>query len=173
MIYRWAIVFKARVKLAVLKELSKRSLSGYELITYLAGFSSRPSPGYMYPLLHDLEKKGFVLVKTSGRKKVYSITSKGTHFLASLEEKHGAFMASMIKQFAPISDKRELQRFYSVVKKMQSHKINIFRDMDALGEFKEAVFALYSSKVYEKKRNKMRLIISHASRELRELMKDD
>jgi DNA-binding PadR family transcriptional regulator len=77
------------VKFALLELLRERPMHGYEMMKALeeqsGGFYS-PSPGSIYPTLQMLEDRGFVTVKESDSKKVYSITDAGR---ALLDERQG------------------------------------------------------------------------------------
>ena len=75
-------MIRGYLKLVVLKALSKRDMSGYDLIeyTYKQTEVIRPSPGAIYPLLNRMMKEGLLSVKKIGRRKVYSLTTKGKKF---------------------------------------------------------------------------------------------
>jgi DNA-binding PadR family transcriptional regulator len=100
-------MFKSYIKLRVLKNLNKESLSGYDLMKYIGEGGNKPSPGYIYPLLKDLQKKGFILVSKDGRRKVYSITQKGKNLLEKLKNKQ----KEMINTISVIGDKKEMEVF--------------------------------------------------------------
>ncbi len=102
-------MFKAHIKLIVLEELSKKSLSGYDLMKSIGEIGKKPSPGYIYPMLNDLKKKGFVSVKSDERRKVYSITQSGKKFLRSLKIKRKSMFKKMIEIWEPIANKKELE----------------------------------------------------------------
>jgi len=163
-------IFKAQVKLAVLRQLATADSSGYDLMKFLASYASKPSPGYIYPLLHALRKNGLVSVKVQGRKKVYSITIRGKRFLVDLEKKHQELMRSMLKNFEPISDKSEQRQFYKVMQSMHGNREKMFRDMDVFRDFNSAFLQIYQGD-YDKKRLAMRGIIAKAATQLRELAK--
>jgi DNA-binding PadR family transcriptional regulator len=64
----------------ILKEIGKGPIHGYELADRL-GISLT----FIYQHLKDLRKGGFVESREEGRKKVYTLTSKGRHMLKALE----------------------------------------------------------------------------------------
>ncbi|MFQ5999131.1 MAG: PadR family transcriptional regulator [Candidatus Bathyarchaeia archaeon] len=67
------------IDLVVLKVLEKGPTSGYDIIAHVHnGFQILLSPGTVYPLLAVLENEGVVTSKIGGRKKIYSLTAKGT-----------------------------------------------------------------------------------------------
>lgn len=80
--------------LAVLGLLRDGPLHGYELKRRLADFGFwRVSFGSLYPALRRLEKKGFIVVATTGssRRKVYELTPEGkAHFQELLEAESGS-----------------------------------------------------------------------------------
>jgi PadR family transcriptional regulator, regulatory protein PadR len=69
------------VQLRILHAASFGPVSGVELSADLAGVGHRISPGTLYPLLHQMEKSGWV--KSSGktvkgkRRRYYRLTKKG------------------------------------------------------------------------------------------------
>ncbi len=72
----------------MLNLLDTKPMTGYELMSEIEGkLGSRPSPGSMYPLLEDMRARGMVVHKASGRRKIYSITSKGRKSLSLINEK--------------------------------------------------------------------------------------
>lgn len=101
-------MYKGSLKLIVLKELSRKSMNGYMLMSSIAEISGkRPSSGSIYPLLSEMRKKGLVSVKSEKRSKVYSLTKEGRaefkRFSEHIEDVHKR-MGSMIKIFSSISD---------------------------------------------------------------------
>ncbi len=122
-------MFKAHIKLITLKELSKESLSGYDLMKHIECFGKKPSPGYVYPLLKGLKEKGFISSKEDKRKKVYSITVKGKKLLDDLQKNREYMMKKMRNVLKPIADKDEIRElsFYK-------HK-GFFKDRDILVRF--------------------------------------
>ncbi|MFC1800623.1 PadR family transcriptional regulator [Nanoarchaeota archaeon] len=76
------------LRLIVLKFLSRKEMSGYSLIKYISENTSwKPSTGSVYPLLISLHKDNLVNVREEGRRKVYSLTSKGKEKLELLLDK--------------------------------------------------------------------------------------
>ena len=160
------------IKMMVLKELNTKEQSGYDLMKKIGGLNNdKPSPGYMYPLLRDLEKRGFVSCIEDKRRKVYSITKEGRKFLNSLASKHEQMMTSMIKNFEPIITKGEMNEFYKLHSKMQQHRDKTMSDMDVLDRLRKALFSTYE-KNYDKKRPKIRSIIKKATQQLERLSKE-
>ncbi|MEZ0346855.1 MAG: PadR family transcriptional regulator [Infirmifilum sp.] len=74
------------LRLLVMTLLRNRPMSGIEIINQvetLTGGLWRPSPGAVYPLLHELERNGLVKHTEVNGQKVYSLTEKG---LVEVEE---------------------------------------------------------------------------------------
>jgi len=84
-------VFMARfarnpLRVLVLTLLRNKPMSGIEIISQVEAITGglwRPSPGAVYPLLHELEREGLVKHTEVGGQKVYSLTEKG---LVEVEE---------------------------------------------------------------------------------------
>lgn len=80
------------VTMLVLKLLSEKEMYGYEMIETLRSRSQNVfelKAGTLYPLLHGLEKKGFLISnerESNGKiRKYYSITRSGRGHLAKKE----------------------------------------------------------------------------------------
>ncbi|AKG91378.1 transcriptional regulator, PadR family [Geoglobus ahangari] len=79
---------KGILKILILKELEKESLSGLELIDRIEKKTAkRPSPGSVYPLLKELQSAGFLEVRAVGKSKVYSLSELGRRALTEYAEK--------------------------------------------------------------------------------------
>ncbi len=86
------------LKLLILKELANKDACGYELINRIEEITSKkPSSGSIYPLLNDLNEKGFLEVKSIGGKKVYSLSEKGKEYLKELKEKEKELIAEKVR----------------------------------------------------------------------------
>ena len=69
------------VRLRILRSATYGPISGVELSQELATAGHRLSPGTLYPLLHDLEKAGWLKSKGTTvkgkRRRYYRVTKKG------------------------------------------------------------------------------------------------
>ena len=75
------------LRIYILYQLSKRPMSGYDLISELSTLTSgtwRPGSGSIYPILEDLKGMGLIEAVSKGKrsKLVYSVTKKGRTKLA-------------------------------------------------------------------------------------------
>jgi DNA-binding PadR family transcriptional regulator len=161
----------AIIKMMVLKELNDKEQSGYDLMKKISILGNKPSSGYMYPLLRDLEKRGFVSCIEEKRRKVYSTTKEGRKFLSNLTKVHEKTMDSMIENFEPISTKGEMKEFYKFRANMKQNKDKLMGDSDVMDRFRGAIFSIYK-KDYEKKRTKLRSIVEKATKQLERLSKE-
>jgi PadR family transcriptional regulator PadR len=80
-------------ELLLLRLLQHREMYGYEIVAALAQATGRvvaPKEGVIYPLLHDLEKDGFLRAlprPAGGRTRIYyALTSKGVRRLFDLTD---------------------------------------------------------------------------------------
>jgi len=79
------------IRLHLLQHASARPLYGLAMIEELARHGHRLSPGTLYPILHGLEKKGY-LRSTERRlrrtvRRMYRITPSGRRALEAAKEK--------------------------------------------------------------------------------------
>jgi DNA-binding PadR family transcriptional regulator len=99
----WATEMRrGHTKLAVLTILSKESLTGYDLMKKIEestfGFW-RITPGGVYPILRELEKKSYIKgtrkPEDSRRKKIYEITDEGKTLLKTAIQKQQQIAQTM------------------------------------------------------------------------------
>jgi DNA-binding PadR family transcriptional regulator len=79
------------IRLHVLHHATEEPVYGKAMIEELARHGYRMSPGTLYPILHGLEKKGYLksAVERSGRsgRRVYRATAAGRRALAAARQK--------------------------------------------------------------------------------------
>ncbi|TAL53412.1 MAG: PadR family transcriptional regulator [Nanoarchaeota archaeon] len=162
-------MFKSHIKLAVLAALSKSELSGYDLMREVANSTSkRPSAGYMYPLLSELQKRNFVSMKAAGRRKVYRLTAKGKKLLKDLKRTHDTTVQSLQRTLAPIAERGELERFLSFKKRAYNYKQHLAADLDLFEQLHDTLFKIYDSND-SRLRKRMRMILKKSIAALKRL----
>jgi DNA-binding PadR family transcriptional regulator len=108
----WSIEMrKGYTRLAVLTFLSKTPLSGYDIIKEIEGETLgfwKPTAGGIYPILNEMEQKGYIkgiwTTKGKRRKKLYEITKEGNRLLEFAVQKHNQTaeaIHSILRVFAP------------------------------------------------------------------------
>jgi DNA-binding PadR family transcriptional regulator len=79
------------IRLHVLHHASQQEIFGLWMIDELAEHGYRLSPGTLYPMLHSMERKGYLVSRTEkdGRvmRKYYRVTAKGLEGLAVAKER--------------------------------------------------------------------------------------
>jgi DNA-binding PadR family transcriptional regulator len=71
----------------ILKSLKDGPKHGYELIKTIKEETGwEPSPGAVYPTLHDLKKRGLIEEKKSERRISYKLTTEGKEMTGKIEE---------------------------------------------------------------------------------------
>lgn len=81
------------LELYALRSFAQNPQTGYDLIKQIEKKTDGgwvPSKGLVYPLLDEMEEKGFIEVQEVGErsKKIYKITKKGLEELEFIKEKH-------------------------------------------------------------------------------------
>ena len=135
-------MFKARIKLIVLEKIDKERLSGYDLIKSIGEFGKKPSSGYIYPLLKDLEKKNFISMREVGRKKVYSITKRGKTFLKNLKKMQRDMLEKMIEMWKPIAEKKEIDDLIKFRLNEKNNKFSL-QDRELITRLHRIIFSFY------------------------------
>jgi len=84
---RGKIVPRGFLKSYILKLLRSGPKHGYDIIKSIENESGwKPSSGGIYPTLHDLEGKGFIIKFKEGRRKYYKLTKNGKKFVKEFDE---------------------------------------------------------------------------------------
>ena len=147
----------------VLKHLNKESLSGYDLMKSFETVGKKPSPGYIYPLLKDLQNKKFISVKKDKRRKVYSITKKGKELLKNLEDKHN----QMIKAMYEVGDKKEMNNFLRFKDYMENGNYSL-KDKNIIEKLHKSIFSIFKTKKEENKKQ-MRKILEESIKKIKSI----
>jgi DNA-binding PadR family transcriptional regulator len=84
-------LYRGLIRLHLLHHVAARPLYGLAMIEELGRLGYRLSPGTLYPILHGLEKKGYLRssVRRIGRtaRRMYRITSSGRRALDGAKRK--------------------------------------------------------------------------------------
>lgn len=88
-------------KLLMLKWLSEGPASGYELMKKYEEAFGRSSPGTIYPLLSQLQEKGFVDKGDDGK---FFLTEKGRKLFSEIEERRRELIREARKRLKALAD---------------------------------------------------------------------
>lgn len=90
------------VRLHVLHHAAEHEIYGQWMIDELASHGYRLSPGTLYPMLHKMERNGYLTCRQErvGRsaRKLYAITDEGRQGLALAKERVRAFAGEAMKR---------------------------------------------------------------------------
>ena len=157
------------LRLIVMKTLSNRKLSGYDLTKQIEKDTGtwKPSFGSIYPLLEKLLKEKLVEVEVSGRKKLYYLTKEGRLNLKIIDKSKDKLVDSLIatwKAFGKITDKREMNFMLEVFGSLKKGHLP-FKDLNPeLNEFRAMLFEVYSK---QKDRKKIKNILKGTIKKLK------
>mgnify|MGYP001047341965 CR=1 FL=1 len=94
-------IIKNFMDIIILAELRNRSMSGYDVISFIHDkFYLLVSSGTVYSLLYSLERNGLIDGTWSERKRVYNLTEKGRktiNMILSANNKIKNFVTSLLK----------------------------------------------------------------------------
>lgn len=98
-------LYSGLIRLHVLHHACEEPIFGTGIIEELARHGYRLSPGTLYPLLHSLEKKGYLQSseENEGRqtRRVYRATAKGHKALAAAKVKVHELFSELLEDEAP------------------------------------------------------------------------
>lgn len=94
-------IIKNFMDIIILAELRNRSMSGYDVISFIHDkFYLLVSSGTVYSLLYSLERNGLIDGTWNERKRVYNLTEKGRktiNMILSANDKIKNFVTSLLK----------------------------------------------------------------------------
>ena len=148
------------LRLIVMKTLSHRKLSGYDLIKQIERDTGtwKPSFGSIYPLLEKLLKENLVEVEVQGRKKLYFLTKEGKKYLSIIDKSKNTLVDKLIvtwNAFGKITDRREMRFMLEIFNSLKKGQLP-FKDLNPeLNEFRATIFELYTTRKDKKKIKKV------------------
>lgn len=157
------------LRLIVMKTLSNRKLSGYDLIKQIERDTGtwKPSFGSIYPLMEKLLKEKLVEVEAVGRKKVYFLTKQGKKHLGAIDKSKDILVDRMIaiwSAFGKITDRREMGFMLEIFNSLKKGQLP-FKDFNPeLNEFRATVFEAHSK---GKDRKAIKSILKNTVKKLR------
>jgi len=94
-------LYSGLIRLHVLHHAVRESIFGLGMVEELARHGYRISPGTLYPLLHGLEKRGYLrsteVANGKSRRKVYRATAAGRKALQTAEARVRELLREMIE----------------------------------------------------------------------------
>jgi DNA-binding PadR family transcriptional regulator len=108
-------VRRGDTRFLVMTALSEKPMHGYALMQEIGKTYQRPvSAGLVYPILQELEDRGYVVSEEKDGKKTYSVTAEGKKCLEDNKEtverlKAGREYAGKVGRFGFMKELREIQ----------------------------------------------------------------
>lgn len=103
-------LLKGSTTMLILELLQQENMYGYQMIKELSQKSEKIfelKEGTLYPILHSLEEKGYILsywdTSTAKKRKYYAITEKGNEKLKSQKQEWKLFQTGMEKVMGGVS----------------------------------------------------------------------
>ena len=157
------------LRLIVMKTLSNKKLSGYDLIKQIEKDTGtwKPSFGSIYPLLEKLLNEKLVQVEAKGRRKVYSLTNAGKKQLKLIDKSKNSLVDKMIatwNAFGKITDKREMNFMLEIFNSLKKGQLPFKELNPELNEFRATIFELYST---GKDKKKIKSVLRETVKKLR------
>jgi len=94
-------IYSGLIRLHILHHAAKDPIFGLGIIEELSRHGYRLSPGTLYPILHGLERDGYLrsFEKREGRigRRLYRTTSKGRQFLHDARRKTRELFAELVE----------------------------------------------------------------------------
>lgn len=157
-------MYKGYLKIITLKELANKEASGYSLMNKLSAYGKKPSAGSMYPLLNELESKGFITKREEGRKNIYSITPQGKRRIKQLMEKRKEIISKHISMCESLDEKKPSFRL-DVAEVDRA----MFRNLDLLSELKSIIYRLIKENRFSKNEKEIRSILADTIKRMKAL----
>ena len=162
---------KGYLRLIVMKTLSNKKLSGYDLIKQIEKDTGtwKPSFGSIYPLLDKLLKEKLVEVEIQGRKKLYYLTNEGKKNLVVIDKSKNTIVDKMIATWnacGKITDRREMGFMLEILNSLKKGQLPFKELNPELNEFRATMFELYSE---GKDRKKIKAVLKETVKKLKSI----
>ena len=166
---------KGYFKIICLKKLNEKEQIGYDLIKSLEDvFDKKPSAGSIYPLLNSFLTQGYATVRSEGRKKFYSITSKGKQTLNKvIQEKEQIIIksAEILKSLGSLSEQKEIKSLNKLIDQMKLKSDLLLKNIDLWADMKDVMIKLVIRDDYKQKQ--VRKILQETTKKLKNISKED
>lgn len=167
------------LRFIVLKGLSKKRMSGYDLIKSIKeDIGWKPSPGSMYPLLKKLIKEKIVIKKEercncgcNKNKIMYSLTSKGKRELNILDKKR-VDVVDHLKKDVNIAEKvlgfkTKVKPVMTYLNQIRKGKLPFGKATEDLIELRDVLLDISDKDKFKKNEDKVKNIIKKTIKELK------
>jgi DNA-binding PadR family transcriptional regulator len=167
-------MIKSHLKIIVLKSLEKKAMTGYDLVKEIHSSTHhwKPSFGSIYPLLKDFHEKGLVSVKVSGRKKVYSLTTKGKQTLKDIfKTKDNIYNVTMegLKGLESICNKEEIEFVHKLHTALRTNLMPFKEATSEMQKLAEIMIKFSESDTIFKNEKKIKEILTDTITRLKKL----
>lgn len=86
-------------RIKVIFILSRGDRNAYQLSKMLSTQEKRLSSGTLFPVLRELENKGFIFMKMENGRKLYSLTEKGKEYVNTLENLRESLRKKLMESY--------------------------------------------------------------------------
>ncbi|MGM5487521.1 MAG: PadR family transcriptional regulator [Nanobdellota archaeon] len=156
-------MFYGMLKILVLESLLKHTHTGYSLMSEIEKeYGTRPSSGSMYPLLSEIQKKGFVHVHEDGRRKVYAITNKGRTHIKKILTEHQNMLQTYVRMEQAVSELIGMDC-------PKPNRKEFIRNSDVLIPFFKNLYRLMDNPEFRTHEKSLRKIIKETDKKIQEL----
>lgn len=179
------MMLKHKLKVLVLRQLSKGSNTGYQLIKEIYKETGwRPSYGSLYPLLNQLKNEGILSCAENGRKKSYSLTKVGKETLHEMNLHQDEMLTKIRDNFRLISHLMGLDKdlktqtiansFFEAIKegKIPLHEPELHKILKQSGEMKSEFWRLYKEDLLKSHKREVLEILKDTTKRLKKIKKN-
>jgi len=112
-------MMRGYLRIVILKLLSRKEMSGYDIMKYIHEKVNvlKPSPGSIYPLLKKMASQGLIKYRVVGRKKIYSLTKKGREINKEILENKKKLYDKIFAKLRITYSENEVLRFLEALNK--------------------------------------------------------
>ncbi len=166
------------LRLIILRKLSEKEGTGYELRKVLADESNdwRPSFGTIYPLLKRMNDEGLLSFRTEGRRKIYRLTADGRRKLREIDTNKDKIMRSIernMKVLQTIYPGSHINSTINIIKGLRSYKMPFGGVMGVLISMKELLIDMENEGSIRRNREDVKEVIKEAISRLRHIRRRD
>lgn len=153
-------------------QLKDTPKSGYDLMASIKQVTGswKPSAGSMYPLLKNLKKQGLLTQSIKGRKKIFSLTQKGHHYITNIAKQKNRLLqhiSESVSVMEAVCGKEHVQMVREVINSIHEGKEPFAPLGREIAELRQTIFRIWRDGKMDSHTTKIKIIIKNTVRELK------
>jgi DNA-binding PadR family transcriptional regulator len=161
------------IRLRIMNLLLEEKKTGYSLISLIEkDLGKKPSAGTIYPALNKLTEEGLIKYKEKGRKKEYYLTKKGKDSIKKIFSEKKNIVLNHIRYLNQINEENCKAVSDVFTNEFGKDPLFIIKHLKDWKDLKKIAIEIVLSPDYDKKKEKIRKVISNTVKELKSIKEE-